>query len=128
LPVVAIEKPKDGEQVLTKADYDLVGYALDKNATGTQGAAGSGVDRVSLYIGPRDQNGSVYLGDAELGYSNGTAVGLYGGQFASSGWRLTFRPTAFHANTYLLYAYARSALSGKEDSAVRYFAIKEQTP
>jgi hypothetical protein len=128
LPIVGIEKPKDGEQVLTKADYDLVGYALDKNATGKQGVAGSGVDRVSLYIGPRDEKGSVYLGDADLGYSDSTPVGLYGGQFANSGWRLTFHPTAFHANTYLLYAYARSALSGKEDSAVRYFAIKEVTP
>ena len=124
MPIVAIEKPKDGEAVLTKDDYDITGYALDKNATGSQGVAGSGVDRVQVYLGPREDG--VYLGDAELGFSNATAVALYGGQFASSGWRLTFHPTNFHSNTYLIYAYARSALSGKEDSAVRYFAIREK--
>ena len=70
----------------------------------------------------------MFLGEADLGFSSSTASDLYGGHFASSGWRLTFHPTAFHANTYLMYAYARSALSGREDSAVRYFAIKEQTP
>ena len=124
LPIVVIEKPKDGEAVLTKDNYDITGYALDKNATGSQGVAGSGVDRVQVYLGPREDG--VYLGDAELGFSNATAVALYGGQFASSGWRLTFHPTNFHSNTYLIYAYARSALSGKEDSAVRYFAIREK--
>jgi hypothetical protein len=124
LPIVAIEQPKDGEKVLTKEDYDITGFALDRNATGSQGVAGSGVNRVQVYLGPREDG--VYLGDADLGYSSGTAVAQYGGQFASSGWRLTFHPTSYHANTYLIYAYARSALSGKEDSAVRYFAIREK--
>lgn len=126
LPVVGIEKPKDGETVLTKNDFEIVGYALDKNATGNQGVAGSGVDRVQVYIGQRGDPDSTYLGDADLGFSSGTAVAQFGGQFASAGWRLTFKPTQFHANTYLIYAYARSALSGKEDFAIRYFAIREQ--
>ncbi len=129
LPTVVIEKPKDSEVLLTRNDYEVSGYALDKNATSkSQGVGGSGVNRVSVWVGPRDDPDSVYLGDANLGYESGTAVSMYGDQFASSGWRLTFHPTDFHANTYLLYAYARSALTGKEDSAVRYFAIREQAP
>jgi hypothetical protein len=32
LPVVAIERPKDAEQVLTRSEYEIVGYALDRNA------------------------------------------------------------------------------------------------
>jgi hypothetical protein len=127
LPIVAIERPKDSEQVLTKSDYDIIGYALDRNAAPNQGVAGSGIDRVQVYLGAERDNGGVYLGDADLGFSDPIPVSLYGGQFASAGWRLTFKPTAFHANTYLLFAYARSAVSGKEDVAVRYFAIKEQS-
>jgi hypothetical protein len=65
------------------------------------------------------------LGEADLGFADSTPVAQYGGQFASSGWRLTFKPTTFHANTYNLFAYARSAVSGKEDFSGRFFTIHE---
>ena len=125
LPIVAFEKPKDGEIVPTKNDYEIIGYALDKSAAPNQGVAGSGIDRVQVYIGNDRDNNGIFLGEAELGFSDSTPVAQYGGQFASSGWRLTFKPTQFHANTYLLFAYARSAVSGKEDVAQRFFAIHE---
>jgi hypothetical protein len=126
LPIVAIEKPKDSETVLTNNPYDIIGYALDRNATPSQGVAGSGIDRVQVYLGAERENGGQFLGDADLGFSDPIPVALYGPQFASAGWRLTFKPTQFHANTYLLFAYAHSAVSGKEDVAVRYFAIRER--
>ena len=126
LPVVAIEKPKDGEQVLTKSDYETMGWAVDPTAAPNQGVAGCGIDRVSLYMGAREENG-VFLGDADLAFSNPTPVAQFGPQFASCGWRLTFKPTQFHANTYLLFAYAHSVVTGKEDSISRFFAIKEQS-
>jgi len=129
LPVVAIEKPKDSEQVIaTKGDYEIVGYALDRSAAPNQGAAGSGIDRVQVYLGAERENGGTFLGEATLGFSDSTPVGQYGAQFASAGWRLTFKPTQFHANTYLLFAYARSAISGKEDFVSRFFAIREHSP
>jgi hypothetical protein len=77
-----------------------------------------------VYIGGDRDNG-VYLGDATLGYSDSVPAGMFGAQFANAGWRLTFTPTKFHVNTYLLYAYARSAVSGNEDVATRYFAIRD---
>jgi hypothetical protein len=123
LPTVGIEKPKDGENVPTKNDYEIQGFALDKNAAPNQGVAGSGIDRVDVYLGDRDAGGA-FLGTAELGFSD-SAAAAYGQQFASAGWRLTFKPTKFKANTYLLYAYAHSVVTGKEDSAIRFFAIKE---
>jgi len=123
LPIVGFQKPTDGEKVLTKDDYEIIGYALDKAAQPNQGVAGSGINRVQVYIGAREENGT-YLGDAELGFSDATAAS-YGSQFANSGWRIHFKPTQFHSNTYLLYAYARSAVSGKEESAQRFFAIRE---
>jgi len=126
-PIVAIERPKDSEVVPTRSDYEISGYALDKNAAPYQGVAGSGIDRVSVYIGDRD-NGGTFLGDANLGFSNSAVEGQYGSQFASTGWRLVFHPTQFHQNTYLMFAYAHSVVSGKEDVAVRYFSIREQTP
>jgi hypothetical protein len=125
LPIVAIEKPKDGEVVKTSSDYQIIGYALDKNANPNQGAAGSGVDRVQVYLGAERENNGAFLGEAELGFSDPIPSGLYGAQFASSGWRLTFKPTKFHVNTYLMFAYARSAVSGKEEVAVRNFAIRD---
>jgi hypothetical protein len=122
---VAIEKPKDGEIVPTKNDYQIIGYALDQSAAVNQGVAGSGIDRVQVYIGNNRDNGGIFLGEADLGFGDSTPVAQYGGQFISSGWRLTFKPTQFHANTFLLFAYARSAVSGKEDVAQRFFAIHE---
>ncbi|MBV9542774.1 MAG: hypothetical protein JOY61_00150 [Chloroflexi bacterium] len=124
LPIVGIEKPKDGEQVPTRSSYDIIGYALDKAAAPNQGVAGSGVDRVQVYVDNERDNGGTYLGDATLGYSD-SAAAAFGPQFTSAGWRLTFKPTNFHANSHLIYAYARSAVSGKEDLAVRYFSIKD---
>jgi len=126
LPIVVIEKPVDGEVVKTSNDYTIMGYALDKSATAKQGVAGSGVDRVQVYIGAERDNGGTFVGEADLGFSDSIPEGLYGSQFASSGWRLTFKPTQFHVNTYLMFAYARSAVSGKEDNAVRFFAIRDE--
>jgi len=125
LPIVAFERPKDGEIVPTKNDFQIIGYALDTAAASNQGVSGSGIDRVQVYIGNSRDNNGIFLGEADLGFSDSTPVAQYGGQFANSGWRLTFKPTQFHANTFLLFAYARSAVSGKEDVAQRFFAIHE---
>ncbi len=126
LPIVAIEKPIDGEVVKTSSDYTITGYALDKAAKPGQGVAGSGIDRVQVYVGAERENNGTFLGEADLGFSDSVPEGLYGSQFASAGWRLTFKPTQFHVNTYLMFAYARSAVSGKEDNAVRFFAIRDK--
>jgi hypothetical protein len=96
-----------------------------RSAASIQGVAGSGVDRVQVYLGAERDNGGRFLGEANLGFSDSIPDGLYGAQFTSAGWRLVFKPTQFRANTYLLFAYARSAVSGREDVAVRFFAIKE---
>lgn len=127
LPVVVIEKPKSGENVLTStSDYTIQGYALDPTATINQGVAGSGIDRVDVYLNPKDDPNSSFLGTADLGYSDDAAAQKYGGQFSSAGWRLTFKPTRYKVKDYTLYAYAHSAVSGKEDSGAQYFVIKDR--
>jgi hypothetical protein len=125
VPIVGIEKPKDSEVVFTNRDYEIVGYALDQNAQAGQGVGSSGVDRVQVYVGGERDQGGIFVGDATLGYSDSVPATLYGPQFVEAGWRLTFSPTKFHVNTYLMYAYARSVISGREDSAVRFFAIRD---
>jgi hypothetical protein len=39
----------------------------------------------------------------------------YGQQFASSGWRLTFKPTNLHSGAHTVFVYAHSVVTGKED-------------
>jgi hypothetical protein len=86
--MVAIEKPKDSEQVVTtRGDYEIVGCALDRNAAPNQGVAGSGIDRVQVCLGAERENGGVFLGEATLGFGDSTPVEQYRAQFASAGWR-----------------------------------------
>ena len=125
LPIVGFEKPADGETVRTVDTYEIIGFALDKNAAPNQGVAASGIDRVQVYIGAERDNNGTFLGEAELGFSDPVAQ-TYGPQFTSAGWRIRFKPTSFHANTYLLFAYARSVVTGKEETATRFFAIREK--
>jgi hypothetical protein len=125
LPIVGIERPKDSEVVYTSSIYHILGYALDRAAQPNQGVAGSGVDRVEVYLDNPRESGGIFLGDANLGYNDAVAPQLYGGQFESAGWELDFKATDFHANTHLLFAYAHSAVTGREDVAQRYFAIRE---
>ena len=80
---------------------------------------------MQVYLGAERENNGMFLGEAVLGYSDSVPEGLYGSQFAASGWRLTFKPTQFHVNTYLMFAYAHSAVSSKEDVATRFFAIRD---
>jgi hypothetical protein len=42
-----------------------------------------------------------------------------------AGWRLTIQPTNFHAMTHTLYAYAHSALTGKETTLQTSLTIRE---
>jgi hypothetical protein len=127
LPIISIAQPTNGQILVTSSDATISGYALDKYATPGQGVAGSGVDRVEVYLGASREGGGTFLGDAQLGFSDAAAASTYGPEFASAGWRLTFEPTHYDNNTYLLYVYARSAISGREDVANRFFAIRDNT-
>jgi len=50
-----------------------------------------------------------------LAASARAAASAYGSQFASAGWRLTFKPTSLHAGSHTLFVYAHSVVTGKED-------------
>ena len=83
-----------------------------------------GIDRVEVWLGEKTNPSSIFLGLADLGFSDSTAASN-GPQFANAGWRLVFKPTRIHAHTYIMWAYAHSAVTGNEDSAQRLFQISE---
>jgi len=86
------------------------GVAYDDNAE-----TGVGVDRVSVFLGDRDEeNGAQFLGHARLGLPNPQAVEHGDPQFAFAGWRLTTAPLKATGQDRALYVYARSSVSGVE--------------
>ena len=82
-------------------------------------------DRVSVYVDKERDNGGMFLGDAELAFSDAAAQNAYGAQFASAGWRLTFKPTKFKAKGHQLFVYAHSVVTNKETLELRGFDIRE---
>jgi hypothetical protein len=125
-PVNVIIEPRAGENVGTETDFEMRGYALDPTAAPNQGSQGSGIDQVQVYLNaPRGDQNSSFLGNATLGYSDATAAGQYGSQFAASGWRMSLHTTALHANAYTLYVYAHSAVTGQESLTRVGFQIQE---
>jgi hypothetical protein len=65
------------------------------------------------------------VGDADLGLADPAALSAYGQQFASAGWRLSFNPTHLHAGSHVLFVYAHSVVTGKENLVTGGFAIVE---
>jgi hypothetical protein len=113
-PILVIEKPTSGEGIGTHNPYQMMGYALDRNAGIGQGSQSTGIDRVSVYVDKERDNGGTFLGDADLAFSDQAALSTYGSQFANSGWRLTFKPTTLHSGSHTLFVYAHSLVTGKE--------------
>ena len=124
-PVVVIEEPSAGDNIGTKNEFQLIGYALDPNASANQGSQGSGIDRVSVYVDAERDNGGAFVGDADLAFSDQAAQAKYGAQFANSGWRLTFKPTTLHKGAHTFFIYAHSVVTGKENLETVGFNIIE---
>jgi len=124
-PVLVIEKPASGDNIGTKNTFELMGYALDRNAAVNQGSQGTGIDRVSVFVDAERDNGGSFVGDADLAFSDHAAEAKYGSQFASSGWRLTFKPTTLHKGAHTFFIYAHSVVTGKEDLETVGFNIIE---
>jgi hypothetical protein len=125
-PILVIESPKGAEIVKTSSDFTISGYALDPAATPQQGSQGTGIDKVSVYMdADKTDPATTFLGDADLAFQSTNASAKYGDQFASSGWRLTFKPTKFKAKGHQLWVYAHSVVTGKETLELRGFDIRE---
>src|SRR3569833_2666870 len=77
------QKPNAGD-VLSPGTFQMAGYAYDKTAT-----SGSGIDSVTVLLGPRESGGPA-LGNVVLGGTNPTVSA--GSQFASGGFKISSAP------------------------------------
>lgn len=92
--VLTIGNPQPGDS-LPRGKYVMEGQAFDRAAT-----AGSGVDRVSVFVDDRDAGGQ-HVGDATLSQSTG------------NGFSVTVDLSKYSGD-HSLYVYAHSAVTGKE--------------
>ena len=115
-PVIDVETPTPLATVHSASPFTMHGSAYDRNATPDQG---TGVDRIQVYL-DGDRSSGIFIGEATLGQLD-PAAARAGGQFANSGWQLTFQPNSWMPNLSdnqisQLTIYARSSVTGKETS------------
>jgi hypothetical protein len=108
-PTLDVANPSWGD-MLTPGSMVIQGVAYDDNAE-----TGTGVDRVSVFLGDRDEeNGAQFLGHAKLGLPNPQAVEQGDTQFAFAGWSVTTPPLKPTGQERAIHVYARSSVSGVE--------------
>jgi hypothetical protein len=115
-PVIDVQTPTPLATLHSASPFLVHGSAYDRNATSDQG---TGVDRIQIYL-DGDRSTGIFIGEASLGKPD-SAAARAGGQFASSGWELTFQPSSWMPNISdnqisQLTIYARSSVTGKESS------------
>jgi hypothetical protein len=110
VPIVIVTKPAPGVTLPT-GSLTIQGAALDCHAD-----VGSGISRVSVFLGRRD-NGGLHLGDAVLHEPTPIRV-LPADQYASVGWSLNASAPLKAGQLNELYVYARSELTSAETAVV----------
>ncbi len=105
-PTLMVANPSPGDTI-TPGSLVMQGVAFDQFATD-----GTGVDRVSVFLGGRESGGT-FLGDAMLGLPNFMDPGARA-QFDNAGWRLTTPALQGSGNGETLFVYARSSVTGIE--------------
>jgi hypothetical protein len=92
--VLSVGNPQPGD-LLPRGKYVMQGEAFDRAAT-----AGSGVDRVSVFVDDRDSGGE-HVGDATLGQPTPTGFSVTADLSRITG-------------SHTLFVYARSSVTGRE--------------
>jgi hypothetical protein len=106
VPIVIVTKPGPGT-TLPAGALTVQGAALDCHAD-----VGTGINRVSVFLGRRDAGG-LHLGDAVLHGPTPITV-LPADQYASAGWNLNATAPLKAGQVNELYVYARSELTSAE--------------
>jgi hypothetical protein len=119
-PTLDVANPSAGS-MLTPGVMIIEGVAYDDSADD-----GVGVDRVSLFLGDREEGG-VFLGNATLGLHNPQAVEGGDPQFADAGWRLRTPVLKGGGQQRDLTVYARSSVSGVETTVSIPVIMGEET-
>jgi hypothetical protein len=115
-PRLVVWNPNAGDRLRPGA-LSLQGLAFDPAAS-----VGTGVDRVSVFLGDRDAGGR-HLGDAMLGTFDRLASAP-----AHAGWTLITPALRAAGEGRVLFVYARSSLTGREAVVQIPIFIGERTP
>ena len=107
-PTLVVANPSAGDMI-TPGSLIMEGVAFDPAAT-----QGTGIDRVSVFLGSRDFGGE-HLADATLGKP--TFMSTQPGQFEEAGWIVTTPALKGFGDGASLFVYAHSAVTGVETVA-----------
>ena len=97
--LLQIDTPQNGAKV--RAPFTVAGWVLD-----TASSNGTGIDVVHAWAIPNGGGPGIHLGSAVLGDSRPDVGGIFGPQFATSGYHLTAR-SFMPAGTYALQVFGR---------------------
>src|SRR3569833_1385037 len=101
-----LQNPNAGD-VLSPGTFQMAGYAYDKTAT-----SGSGIDSVTVLLGPRESGGPA-LGNVVLGGTNPTVSA--GSQFASAGFTISSaRLPSVNSGPSAIFVFPHSSLCGRD--------------
>lgn len=117
-PLVRFETPASGASFRQEEVVDVTGWAIDRTD-----ADGDGIESVTLYLDAKDD--AHKLGVATLGQESGELAELYGEGFATSGWSFSWDSGQTAAGEHVLYAVAKSSVSGHLTTATRKVVIKK---
>jgi hypothetical protein len=116
-----IQTPSAGDVLAPDSNVNVTGIAYDTTATD-----GSGIDRVSIYLGDRDAGGT-FWGNALLGQANPAAGS--NSQLANAGYSLRSPSLPKQSGSRSIFAYAHSRVSNSEGvQEVPIFLTAAPTP
>jgi Big-like domain-containing protein len=117
-PLVRFDSPASGARIQQDDLVEIAGWAIDRSDL-----EGDGVESVTLYLDAKDA--SHLLGTATPDQASDDVAGTYGDRFGLSGWTFTWDVGQTPKGDHVLYAVARSSVSGHETTVTRKIEVKD---
>jgi len=118
VPRMAIDSPIAGASVA--GAFTIKGWAIDTGAT-----AGPGVDVIHVYAMLVGGSTPIFLGVGTYGTPRPDIAGMFGAQFANSGYQLN--AGGLSPGTYTIAVFARSTVSGQFSGAATTVTVASTT-
>jgi Big-like domain-containing protein len=117
-PLVRFDSPAANARVHQDDLVELAGWAIDRSDL-----EGDGIDSVTLYLDGRDAGHRLDVATSDQ--PSADVAERYGDRFGHSGWTYTWDVGQTATGDHVLYATARSSLSGHETTATRTVEVKD---
>jgi hypothetical protein len=116
-PLVRFDTPAAGASFRQEEVVDVTGWAIDRSD-----AVADGIASVTLYLDAKDD--AHKLGLATPGQESSELSELHGERFATAGWAYSWDIAQTTVGEHVLYAVAKSSVSGHETTVTRKVVIK----